>query len=209
MGVSRRQYAAHRGVSHTAVAKSLATGRITAEADGTINPVKADRQWDTATDPAKRRGVHARQPGADTARGTAAAAKAAIGMKPVPRAAITAVNETLSEAGAQGDAGEAGDAEGGQVSFLRARIANEVIKAQTAKVRLQKMKGDLVDRNRAVAAVFDLARRERDSWLNLPPRVAANMAAELGVEAHRMELVLDRVLRAHLAEMAEVKLEFR
>ena len=68
---------------------------------------------------------------------------------------------------------------------------------------------ELVDRNRAVAAVFDLARRERDSWLNLPPRVAATMAAELGVEAHHMEQVLDRVLRAHLAELAEVKLELR
>ena len=88
-------------------------------------------------------------------------------------------------------------------------MANEGIKAQTARVRLQRIKGDPVDRNRAVAAVFDLARRERDSWLNLPPRVATNMAADPGGEAHRMELVLDRVLRAHLAEMAEVKLEFR
>jgi hypothetical protein len=35
------------------------------------------------------------------------------------------------------------------------------------------------------------------------------MAAEFGVEAHRMEPVLDRILRAHLAQMAEVKLEFR
>jgi hypothetical protein len=95
-----------------------------------------------------------------------------LGTKPVPRAAIDAVNDTLSEAGAEAPAA---DAEGGQVSFLRAQMANKVIKAQTAKVRLQKMKGDLVDRNRAVAAVFDLARRERDSWFNLPPRVAANM----------------------------------
>ena len=102
MGLSNRQYAVHRGVSHTAVAKVLATGRITAEADGTIDPVKADRQWDAATDPAKQRGVHALQLGVDTARGTAVA-KAAIGMKPVPQAAITAVNETLSEAGAPGD----------------------------------------------------------------------------------------------------------
>ena len=84
-----------------------------------------------------------------------------------------------------------------------------MIKAQTAKVRLQKMKGDLVDRNRAVAVVLDPVRRECDSWLNLPPRVAANMAAELGMKAHRIELVLDRFLRAHLVEMAEVKLEFR
>jgi hypothetical protein len=29
------------------------------------------------------------------------------------------------------------------------------------------------------------------------------------MEAHRIELVLDRFLRAHLVEMAEVKLEFR
>lgn len=37
----------------------------------------------------------------------------------------------------------------------------------------------------------------------------ANMSAELGVEAHRMELVVNRVQRARLAEKAEVKLEFR
>ena len=204
MGLSQRQYAAHRGVSHTAVAKALATGRISAEPDGSIDPVKADR----AVGRRDRSGQAARRPcpaarGEDRARHRRGEGR--LGTKPVPQAAIKAVNETLSEAGTDAPA----DAEGGQVSFLRARMANEVIKAQTAKVRLQKMKGDLVDRNRAVAAVFDLARRERDSWLNLPPRVAANMAAELGVEAHRMEQVLDRVLRAHLAEMAEVKLELR
>jgi hypothetical protein len=71
------------------------------------------------------------------------------------------------------------------------------------------MKGDLVDRARATGMVFDLARRERDAWLGWPPRVAANMAAELGVEAHRMELLLDAYLRAHLAEMAEVRIELR
>ena len=126
--------------------------------------------------------------------------------KAVPTAAIRAVAETLQEAGAEPEPGEAGT---GEVSFLRARMANEVLKAQTAKVRLQKMKGDLVDRSRATGMVFDLARRERDAWLGWPPRVAANMAAELGVEAHRMELLLDAYLRAHLAEMAEVRIELR
>ena len=46
MGLSNHQYAARLGVSHTAVAKALATGRITAEADGTIDPAKAD--WQSA-----------------------------------------------------------------------------------------------------------------------------------------------------------------
>lgn len=200
MGMSRRQYAAHRGVSHTAVGKAIATGRISIEADGTIDPAKADRQWDAQTDPAKQRGPNAQAMGVATAAGTARAAT-----KPVPRSAIEAVSETLREAGAEPDP----TAGGGEVSFLRARMANEVLKAQTAKVKLAKMKGELVDRARTTAVVFDLARRERDAWQNWPPRVAANMAAELGVDAHKMEQVLDKYLRKHLADMAEVKLELR
>jgi hypothetical protein len=125
--------------------------------------------------------------------------------RPVPRAALDAVKETLREAGSDAAPGEAG----GEVSFVRARMANEVLKAQTARVRLQKMKGELVDRARAVTTVFDLARRERDAWLNWPPRVAALMAAELGVEAHAMETVLEARVRQHLAELAEVKVELR
>ena len=56
MGLSRRSYAALRGVSEAAVRKALATGRIAAEPDGTIDPVRADLMWDAATDPAKQRG---------------------------------------------------------------------------------------------------------------------------------------------------------
>ena len=191
-----------RGVSEAAVRKAIATGRITTLPDGTIDPDRADAEWGTQTDPAKQRGMHARQMGAETAAGTARAAAT----KPVPQAALKAVADTLRDAGT--DPGSP-DATGGEISFLRARMANEVLKAQTAKVRLEKMKAEVIDRARATAMVFDLARRERDAWLNWPPRVAANMAAELGVDAHRMEQVLDTYLRAHLAEMAEVKIELR
>jgi hypothetical protein len=138
--------------------------------------------------------------GTATAAGTARAAAT----KPVPRAAIAAVSDTLRDAGADPDPSASGE-----VSFLRARMANEVIKAQTAKVKLAKMKGELVDRARTTAFVFDLARRERDAWQNWPPRVAANMAAELGVDPHKMEQVLEKFLRQHLSDMAEVKVELR
>lgn len=201
MGMSRRKYAAHRGVSHTAVGKAIASERITLEPDGSIDAAKADRQWDAQTDPAKRRGPHAQALGAETAAGTARAAAT----RPVPRSAIESVGETLREAGADTEPG----AGGGEVSFLRARMANEVLKAQTAKVKLAKMKGELVDRARTTAMVFDLARRERDAWQNWPARVAANMAADLGVDAHRMEQVLDSYLRKQLADLAEVKIELR
>jgi hypothetical protein len=200
MGMSRRAYARHRGVSETAVRKAINTNRISIEADGTIDAAKADAQWDAQTDPARQRGVHSRELGNETAAATATA-KANTGTKPVPQSAIDAVNDTLGDEGSVGD--------GGQVSFLRARMANEVLKAQTAKVRLQKMKGELVDRAKATAAVFDLARRERDAWQNWPPRIAANMAAELGIDPHQMEAVLDKYLRQQLSELAEVKIELR
>ena len=202
MGVSRRSYAAQRGVSEAAVRKASATGRITTLPDGTIDPARADSEWGAQTDPAKQRGQHAKQMGSETAAGTARATVT----KPVPQAAIRAVADTLRDAGTDPGSSEA---TGGEVSFLRARMANEVLKAQTAKVRLGKMKAEVIDRARATAMVFDLARRERDAWLNWPPRVAANMAAELGVDAHRMEQVLDMYLRQHLTEMAEVKIERR
>ena len=139
MGVSRRSYAAQRGVSEAAVRKAIAAGRITTLPDGTIDPARADSEWGAQTDPAKERGQHARQMGAETAAGTARA----VATKPVPQAAIQAVADTLRDAGTDPGSPEA---IGGEVLFLRARMANEVLKAQTAKVRLEKMKAEVIDR---------------------------------------------------------------
>ena len=36
------------------------------------------------------------------------------------------------------------------MTFMQARTANEVLKAQERRVRLQRMKGELVDRTKAV-----------------------------------------------------------
>jgi hypothetical protein len=190
MGLSRRAYARHRGVAENAVRKAVASGRITLEADGTIDPAKADRDWASRTDPSQQRGAHA--PTAEKAATTQD--------KAVPRAAVDAVQRTLRDSGEKPE---------GDVTFLRARTANEVIKAQERSVRLAKIKGELVDRARAIAAVFGLARRERDAWVQWPARVAALMANELHVDPHAMETVLDKHVRRHLAELSDVRVELR
>jgi len=188
MGLSRRAYARHRGCAESAVRKAIATGRITPEPDGTIDPAKADAQWAAQTDPSQQR-----------KRAPASGEKAARPEgKAVPRAAIDAVQETLRESG-EGDPGGS--------MFLRARTANEVLKAQTARERLRKFKGELVDRARTIATVYALARRERDAWVQWPARVAALMAAELGVDPHQMETVLEKHVRRQLAELGEFKVE--
>jgi hypothetical protein len=193
MGLSRRAYARHRGVAENAVRAAIASGRITLEPDGTIDPAKADAEWAARTDPSQQRGRHARPK-------EAVREDSADDGKAVPRAAVDAVQKTLRESGVKSE---------GDVTFLRARTANEVIKAQERSIRLAKIKGELVDRARAVATIFGLARRERDAWVQWPARVAALMAAELQVDPHRMETVLEKHVRRHLAELSDVRVELR
>ena len=68
-----------------------------------------------------------------------------------------------------------------------------------------------VDVVRPVVAepVGRLARDERDAWVNWPARVAAMIAAELEVDAHKLHTVLERQVREHLNELAEVRPNFR
>ena len=94
---------------------------------------------------------------------------------------------------------------GGGTSLLQARTVNEVVKAQTNKVRLARLKGELVDRSQAIAQVFKLARAERDAWLNWPARVSALLAAELGVDAHVLHVALENAVREHLQELGEFR----
>ncbi|MGH7343269.1 MAG: elements of external origin [Candidatus Rokuibacteriota bacterium] len=172
MGISIRAYARARGVSDTAVRKAIKTGRITPEHDGTIEDSRADREWQRNTDSSQQRG---RQ-------------------RAVPNEAIAAVRETVGEAPLPGGPG-------GGTTFLQARTANEVLKAQTQKLRLSRLKGELVDRAQAIAQVFTLARAERDAWLNWPARISAQMAAELGMDGHALHVILEREVRHHLEEL--------
>jgi hypothetical protein len=159
VGMSEREYAAHAGMSRGAVQKARASGRLVPHADGSINAAASDARRAQATDPSMRRGRH--EPS----------------LRPVPEAAVGAVSETLREQGLPAPAVAGG------MTYLQARTANEVLKAQERKMRLQKLKGEVVDRARAIALVFRLARQERDAWAGWPARVAAMMAADLGIGA--------------------------
>lgn len=188
--LSMRAYARHRGVSEGAVRKAVTTGRITANADGSIDVQQADEQWQRNTDAAQQRGAQ---------RTT---------QRPVPNEAIQSVRETLGEAGgvAGANPGLSSSASGG-TTLLQARTANEVLKAQTSKVRLARLKGELVDRAEAVAHVYRIARAEREAWLNWPARVALQMASDLQVPPHRMYTLLESAVRQHLIEIGEIAVQ--
>mgnify|MGYP006445039163 CR=1 FL=1 len=191
MGISRRAYAQLRGVNESSVRRAIQSGRITPEPDGTIDPAKADAEWGANTDPAKQRG---------------AAASAAS-----PKGSAQLIAEVLakpaSSSNGRPDPNTPVQPREGAMNLNAARTANEVLKAKLADLKLKQQKNMLVDREKAKALVFDLARRERDAWQNWPPRVAANMAAELDVDPHLLETVLDRYLREHLEQLAGVKVD--
>jgi hypothetical protein len=187
---SNRDLARQLGVSETAVRRAEKAGRIKREADGAWDPAKVKAAWSDNTDQTQQR--PARSSEATSRRRT---------MKPVPDTAVGAVRETLREHGEPVSAGG--------MTFMQARTANEVLKAQERRLRLQQLKGELVDRAKAVAQVFRLARDERDAWVNWPARAAALMAADLEVDAHKLHTVLERQVREHLAELAEVRPNLR
>ena len=182
-GMSERQYAAHVGLSRGAIQKAKTAERLVLYPDGSINAAASDARRAETTDPSKTRKPPAPK------------------LKPVPEAAVTAVGDTLREQGLSVPA------VGGGGTFLQAKTANEVLKAQERRLRLDERKGKLVDKARALLLVHRLAKEERDAILAWPARVAAEMAAELGVDVHRLQTMMDARLRAHLAARHDVRVQ--
>ena len=176
MGLSIRAYARHRGVSHVAVKKAIDTGRITMLPDGTLDPEQADAQW----------------------------VKNTISPRSTGTAKASSRPRTLEE-GAASLPPPLGTGLGtGGATLLQARTVNEVLKAKIRQVELAEKKDELVDRARAIAHVFKLARAERDAWLNWPGRAAPMLAARFGLDEHALHMALDAAVREHLAELGEI-----
>ena len=183
---SQREVARRLGVSHTALQKAQAAGRIAPEPGGGWDVEKVRARLAASSDPTR-----------ETA-GLAAPAPQQPAPPPAPARPTVApppVTESL-------DAPPAGGS-----SSHTARTANEMLEAQERKLRLDERRGLLVDKARALMLVHRLAKEERDAILAWPARVAAELAAELGVDAHRLQTLMDARLRQHLAERHEVRVK--
>jgi len=80
-----------------------------------------------------------------------------------------------------------------------------VVKAQTNKARLPRLKGELVDRAQVIGQIFCQARTEGDVWLNWQARIPATLAAILGVDPHALHTALEAAVREHLQEVRELR----
>ncbi len=141
-------YARHRGCSHVAVLKAIKSGRIVKEADGTIDPDKADTDWERNTNQAQQR---KEQPS-----------------PPPPKAqASVAVSSSSSDAPM-----------GGGPNYAQSRAVKEAYHARLAKLSFEEKSGALVRTDNVKVAWFNILRVMRDRLLNFPDRMAPLLAAE-------------------------------
>ena len=139
------------------------------------------------------------------------------------RGAMTDPDQQMRARGGFGGGG-GNNADGGGISgpgdstsYLKARTALTVYQAQERQLSLQKKKGTLVDRARAEALVFRLARQERDVWVTWPTRVAALMAAQISAEMEKASgvpvtietAILQRALETHVREQLTALADLR
>lgn len=182
-GLSIRAYARHRGVSHTAVRKALASGRISAGADRLIDPAEADRQWTVATDVTKPRN--------------------SVTGDPKLRRSAPAVAEPKSSAPSlenpANGVGEAGALRAAS-SYAASRGVRESYLARLAKLQFEERSGKLVDADEVRAHLFSLGRRLRDAMLGVPDRLAPVLVGQSDQAAiHRL---LTEEIMASLAELS-------
>ena len=123
-GVSQRAYARLRGVALSAVQKAIATKRITPNADGSIDPERANQEWERNTFAGKT--LHqATRPQA-----------VPLSAPPQPRgsSAMPVQPDVSSDPVA---------------AYLRARAVTETFKAKTAQLEFEERAGKLIQATKA------------------------------------------------------------
>jgi hypothetical protein len=96
-------------------------------------------------------------------------------------------------------------AKGGPVrgSLAAVQLAREKIKLERETLDLAVRQGGLVNAAEIHARIFSMGREARDQLQNWPNRIAAIMAAELGVDQNTLTIALQKCIRQFLTELAD------
>lgn len=93
------------------------------------------------------------------------------------------------------------DNAGGSSGVGEARARKLELETAILALKLQELDGSLVDRSEVEKEVGDLARRLKDRLLNIPERIAADIAAE--TNPRQVTRILVREIRGALEELAD------
>jgi hypothetical protein len=176
MGVSIRAYARGRGCTEGAVRKAIAAKRITPNPDGTIDPERANQEWDRNTFAGKT--LHqATRPQA------------------VPRSA------PAPPRGGPGLSSQPDVSSDPVTAYLRARAVSETFKAKTAQLEYEERAGKLIQATKAGEYAANWSAIVGDALSAYPDRVAPLVAAaRTEAEIHRILAGETSALRRKMAK---------
>ncbi len=202
MSMSLRAYARHRGVALSAVQKAIATGRIQTEANGTIDPVKADAQWDQHT-----RTSQPTTPKVVTSQVVTPKVVTPQVVTPqvvtpqvvsTERAAVLSTPPTASFASSTAPNDEARG-----VDYNKARAVRETYAARLAKLDFEERTGKLLNADEVQVKHFNLARQLRERIQQIPRKVAPDLIALVVVNPDLRSVIdiLDTAIREALEDL--------
>lgn len=97
--------------------------------------------------------------------------------------------------------------EGSPLGFASSRAEREAADAKTARLKAERLEGNLLDRKAALVAIETRARAERDAWISWVNRVAPEVATTTDADLGAVVALLDRLVRDQLATLAEMTIE--
>jgi hypothetical protein len=176
MGVSIRAYARGRGCTEGAVRKAIAAKRITPNPDGTIDPERANQEWDRNTFAGKT--LH-----------QATRPQAALRSAPAP------------PRGGPGLSSQPDVSSDPVTAYLRARAVSETFKAKTAQLEYEERAGKLIQATKAGEYAAHWSAIVGDALSAYPDRVAPLVAAaKTEAEIHRILVGETNALRRKMAK---------
>lgn len=161
-GISQRAYARLRGVALSAVQKAIKTKRITPNADGTLDPERANQEWERNTFAGKTLHQATRSP------------VVPISAPPPPRGgpSMSSQPDVSSDPVA---------------AYLRARAVSETFKAKTAQLEYEERAGKLIQATKAGEYAAHWSAIVGDALSAFADRVAPLVAAaKTEAEIHRI-----------------------
>lgn len=188
MGV--REYARRKGVSHSAIRKAIATGRIEnavfrdTHGRPRIDPELADELFEQETDISAQRLSGSRAGGPGAPKKGEQAGQEALFDAPSSRTAPTS-----------GSGQKNGQGLSASSSFVTARAVRETYEAQLSRLSLEEKTGRLVDAAEVRIFAARVARTVREHLLNLPYKIGPLVAVESDEHAC-IELLAENINQA-------------
>jgi hypothetical protein len=176
MGVSIRAYARARGCTEGAVRKAIESKWITPNPDGTIDPDRANQEWERNTFAAKTLHQATRPP-------------------------VVPLSAPPPQRGGSGMPSQPDVSSDPVSAYLRARAVSETFKAKTAQLEYEERAGKLIQATRAGEYAAHWSAIVGDALSAYPDRVAPLVAAaKTETEIHRILAGETNALRRKMAK---------